>query len=97
MHSAYFSARSSECDTQNSAYSDGKHHGDDVAAFTRNKPTMFPISRRVLWDREPIEAPHFIRSRDVLPPVYIPEDAAQSLLMESIHDATDKNKIQKTH
>jgi len=62
----------------------------ELAAYTQNKPTQFPISRRILWDREPTDAPRFIRSVDAIPPLHITAKSIKALLNDVSKGNFDK-------
>ena len=49
---------------------------------------VFPINRSILWSREPTGKPHYVHSREVVPPLFVDPRAMVSLLRSCIDSAT---------
>ena len=64
QRSAYFDdLDSASSDVRVQSFDSSAARGSrECDAYSQNKPTQFPISRRILWDREPTDSPRFIRS-----------------------------------
>ena len=55
---------------------------------------VFPINRSILWSREPTGKPHYVHSREVVPPLFVDPRAMASLLKSCISSAT--SSVEKT-
>ena len=92
MHSSAYGLEPESISTNS-----GKISDDKVNAFVSSKPTQFPISRGILWDREPVESPHYVRSADVIPPLYFSKGAVQSLLLDTMQQQKKGSRVANSH
>ena len=56
-------------------------------------PLIFPISRSVLWDRTTCENPRYVRSKDIIPPIYLSPSSIKSLLDNCLNASVNGESV----
>ena len=90
LKSAYFDETDAGLEEARASFA-SRDRSSVQSTCVQNKPTQFPISRTILWDREPTDAPRFIRSVDVIPPLYVSAHSVKGLLDECLRGNFDKS------
>ena len=68
-----------------------QYHHQNVKINPKFKPEIpkicFPSSRNILWNRQPISNPKYLKSSDIVPPLFLTNEAIYDILL-GIHTTT---------